>query len=492
MANTSIYADIAKRTRGDIYIGVVGPVRSGKSTFIKRFMETTVIPNIESEPERARATDELPQSAAGRMIMTTEPKFVPEQGVGVHLEEGASFRVRMIDCVGYIIPSAIGYIEEGAPRMVKTPWFEEAIPFNMAAELGTKKVITEHSTIGLVVTCDGSITDLPREEYEEAEERVIAELKAIDKPFIILLNSLDPLSETVRDLAGRLAEKYGVTVLPVSCASLGKEEIAAIIKNVLYEFPIREVTVSMPRWVSVLEREHPLRASLFETLRAAAAGKAKIRELPALAAASRENENLLGASISGIDLGTGCGHLELTLRPELFYEVLEEKSGVKVSDEGELLEAMMRFSEMERAYSKISKAWEQVEESGYGIVMPAMEELTFEEPQIIRQGGKYGVRLRAGAPAVHFLKTKIETEITPIVGSEEQSEELILYLMQQFEDNPGKIWESKLFGKSLNELVNEGLHNKLQRMPQEAREKLRATIERIINEGCNGLICIIL
>jgi len=492
MTNTNIYKDIAMRTGGDIYIGVVGPVRSGKSTLIKKFMDTVVIPNMEDEPERARAVDELPQSAAGRTIMTTEPKFVPEKSAKVKIDDTASFNVRMIDCVGYIIPSAIGYIEEGTARMVKTPWFEDAIPFNMAAEIGTKKVITEHSTIGLVVTSDGSITDIPRDEYEEAEERVISELIEINKPFIVLLNSLDPHSNYTQSVAQEMRNKYGVSVLPVSCADLTEDEIKNILGNLLYEFPIKEIGISMPKWITALEKTHKIRQSVFDSLKEASKNVSKIKDINFACENISQNENLVFAKCERIDLGQGRAQIVLGLKSELFYNIIGEKTGIPVKDEAALLSLLTRFSKMEKEYSKIKDAYNDVNENGYGIVMPGIEELTFHEPQIIHQNGKYGVRLKAGAPAIHLMKTHIETEITPIVGSEEQSEELIMYLMKEFDEDPIKIWQSNIFGKSLNELVNEGLHNKLLRMPDEARDKLRGTVERIINEGCNGLICIIL
>lgn len=491
-ASMSIYKDIAARTGGDIYIGVVGPVRSGKSTFIKRFMDTVVIPNIDGEHQRERAIDELPQSASGRTIMTTEPKFVPEQSVEVKIDDAASFHVRMIDCVGYIIPSAIGYIEEGMPRMVKTPWFDEAIPFNMAAELGTKKVITDHSTIGLVVTSDGSITDIPRDEYEEAEERVIRELKEINKPFIILLNSINPKTNYTQSVAREMEDKYQIPVVAASCADLSEEEIRGIIGKILYEFPVKEIGINMPKWIGALDRQHYLRTSVFGSIASAASKINKIRDISAAADMIKDNENLTNVSLSDIDLGSGNARLNLTFKNELFYKIIGEKTGIEVSDEADLLKSLLRFADIEKKYDKIKQAYDDVNEDGYGIVMPSVDELTFEEPEIIKQNGKYGVRLKAGAPAIHLMKTQIKTEITPIVGSEEQSEELIMYLMREFEENPSKIWDSNIFGKSLHELVNEGLHNKLMRMPEDAREKMRVTIERIINEGCNGLICIIL
>ena len=492
MEERNIYQDIVQRTGGDIYLGIVGPVRTGKSTFIKRFMDTLVIPNIENENQRERAMDELPQSSAGRTIMTTEPKFIPEDAVNVRLGGGASFRVRMIDCVGYIVPSALGYIEDEAPRMVKTPWYDEAIPFNMAAEIGTRKVITDHSTIGLVVTTDGSISDIARSEYEEAEKRIIDELQAIKKPFIVLLNSTEPDKPETRKLASELSKRYGVHVEPVSCAQMDESEIKRILARILFEFPIREIKVDMPHWVTSLDKEHWLRSGVFGAVREAAQGAERIRQLSEIADKVSECSYVNISETSEVDLGSGRARIRVELKPELFYKVLGERTGMEIADEGALLETMTQLSEMKTKYEKLRAAYEDVNDTGYGIVMPSIDELTLEEPEIIRQGGRYGIRLRANAPSVQMMKTTIKTEITPIVGSEQQSEELVEYLLREFEEDPSKIWESNIFGKSLHELVNEGLHNKLYRMPLDARTKVRETIERIINDGCNGLICIIL
>lgn len=492
MEERNIYRDISERTNGDIYIGVVGPVRTGKSTFIKRFMDTIVVPNMDESYRRERAVDEMPQSSAGRTIMTTEPKFIPEQAVTVHIDGNATFSVRMIDCVGYIVPSAIGYIENDAPRMVVTPWFSEPIPFNMAAEVGTKKVITEHSTIGLVVTTDGSISDIPRAEYEEAEERVVHELKVISKPFIVLLNCVDPAAEESASLANRLQNKYGVPVVPVNCLQMDEAQIRAILAKVLFEFPVREIRVEMPRWLSTLEKEHWLRSSVYAAIQDSASKISRIREVEDAAENMKQCEYITDAKAVSFELGTGCARLSLTLKSGLFYRVLGEKTGLEISGEGDLLDRMMELADTKKKYDRVREACEDVESTGYGIVMPETDELTLEEPEIIRQGGKYGIRLKAAAPSIHMMKTRITTEITPIVGSEQQSQELVEYILKEFESNPSQIWESNIFGKSLHELVNEGLHNKLYRMPPDARDKIRETIERIINDGCNGLICIIL
>ena len=492
MEQTSIYRDIAKRTGGDLYIGVVGPVRTGKSTFIKKFMETLVIPHISGETARERATDELPQSAAGKTIMTTEPKFIPEDAVRVELEENASAMVRLIDCVGYIVPSSLGYFENEAPRMVRTPWFEDEVPFNMAAEVGTRKVITDHSTLGLVITTDGTFTDIPREEYEEAEERVIRELSELQKPFLILLNTRSPRSPEAAKLCAEMEEKYGRPVAAVNCLELNEEDIRALLSRLLLEFPVREIEVELPRWIISLEKGHWLKSAVFDAIREAASGLRILREVSGIGKILSGCEQIESATVREIALGTGCARICITLKPSLFYQILGEATGLTISDEADLMPCMKELAACQREYNRLKGALDEVAATGYGIVMPSMEELHLEEPQIVRQGGKYGVRLRASAPSIHMMRADIQTEVSPIVGSEKQSEELVKFLLDEFEENPKKIWESNIFGKSLHELVNEGLHNKLYRMPTDARLKLQETIERIINEGCSGLVCIIL
>lgn len=492
MEERSIYQDITERTNGDIYIGVVGPVRTGKSTFIKRFMDSIVIPNISNEDLRRRANDELPQSSAGKTIMTTEPKFIPEEAVEISLGNNANLKVRMIDCVGYIVPSAIGYIEDEAPRMVKTPWFNEEIPFDKAAEIGTKKVITDHSTIGLVITTDGSISDIPREEYQQSEQRVINELKEINKPFIVLLNSIDPNSIETQQLAAQMSQSYQVPVVPLSCMELDENEIKRILAQILFEFPINEIRVNVPKWVVNLEKSHWLKTSILDNIRNSSLKIEKIREVQEVIHELSNCEHILSSQITNLDLGKGQATLSIAIDPSLFYKVLSEKTGLEINDEGALLDCIFSLSEKQKEFDKIAKAYQQVQETGYGIVMPTMDELSLKEPQIIKQSGKYGIRLKASAPSIHMMKINTNTEVTPIVGSEQQSEELVSYLLKEFEEDPAKIWESNIFGKSVHELVNEGLHNKLYRMPQDARNKVGETIEKIINDGCNGLICIIL
>lgn len=491
METANVYKDIAARTGGDIYIGVVGPVRTGKSTFVKKFMEEMILPQLSSQAVRTRARDELPQSAAGRTIMTTEPKFIPETAVTVELEGGGSFKARLIDCVGYMVDGAMGHEENDKPRMVKSPWYEEEIPFDLAAETGTQKVIRDHSTIGLVITTDGSISDIPREKYQAAEERVVAELEDINKPFVILLNCVDPKSAASRELAAQMEAQYGHTVLPISCVDLDGAAIDRILQSVLYEFDVKEIAFAMPKWITMLEPDHWLQTAVYSAAQDFAASIGQMKDV-----VQRDQpiqcEYLKESKIRSMQLATGQVTLELSLQPDIFYQVLGETTGLEICDEASLMPCIISLAKAKREYEKIRSAIEQVEATGYGIVMPTINELHLEEPEIVRQGGRYGVRLKASAPSIHLLKATINTEISPIVGSERQSEELVMSLLQDFEQDPIRIWESNIFGKSLHELVNEGLQNKLLHMPQEARARLQETLERVINEGCSGLICIIL
>ncbi len=489
----NIYKDIAKRCGGNIYLGVVGPVRTGKSTFIKRFMEQFVLPGIENEAVRNRAVDELPQSAAGRTIMTTEPKFIPEQAVQVNLGDGVTIATRLVDCVGYMVPGAMGITEDGGPRLVKSPWFDEEVPFDVAAETGTRKVIAEHATIGVVVTTDGTISDLGREQYASAEERIISELQELGKPFVVLLNCTEPGSPRAIGIAAELSAKYGSQVVPVNCTALTAEDIAQILKVALYAFPIKELRFEMPRWVTMLEGGHWLQSAVYSAVSSYAAGLSRINQLAMPGEAiSLVCDYVKEGRINAIDFGTGAVAVTLVLAQDLFYQVLGENTGLSVYDEASLLPCIINLTKVKKQYEKIRDALEQVEATGYGIVMPAIDELILEEPEIMRQGGKYGVRLKASAPSIHMLRVNIATEVSPIVGSETQSQELVMSMLEEFEEDPLKIWESNIFGKSLNEMVNDGMRGKLMHMPQDAREKLQETLERVINEGCQGLICIIL
>ena len=491
MAELNIYDDISQRTNGDVYIGVVGPVRTGKSTFIKRFMDLLVLPNIENAYKRERARDELPQSASGRTIMTTEPKFIPEEAVEISVDKGSAFRAKMIDCVGYVIPGSLGHTEEDKPRMVSTPWDDADIPFIQAAEVGTRKVITDHSTIGLMVTTDGSISDISRSEYVEAEERVAKELSEINKPFVILLNSTNPTTPEVKVMAEDLQKKYGTPVLPVNCAEMELSDINSIMQTVLFEFPVSEISFYLPKWVDSLPFDHWLKKEVYSALTESVSDAEKISDVYS-AIESIDSENMQRVEICRAELGIGKIGAKAIMPEGLFYKILSEQSGCDIKDEYGLVSMISELTAIKKRYDKISVALSEVERTGYGIVSPSTEELTLHEPKIVKQGSRFGVRLRASAPSIHMIKADIETEVSPIVGTEKQSEELVHYLLEEFETDPVKIWDSNIFGKSLYELVNEGLHNKLSRMPNEARCKLQETLQKIINEGSGGLICIIL
>ena len=492
MENLNLYQDIKARTDGDVYIGVVGPVRTGKSTFIKRFMDLLVIPNISNDYKRERTQDELPQSAAGRTIMTTEPKFIPNEAVEITVGGNIKLKTRLVDCVGYLVNNAIGYLEDDVPRMVKTPWSDEEIPFELAAEIGTKKVIQEHSTIGLVVTTDGSITDIPRQDYIEAEERVVNELKELNKPFVIILNSNSPYSDSTIDLAIKLEEKYNAPVIPTDCSNLNIEDINNIFGRILYEFPIEQINITYPKWVDSLSDDHWLKNSLFNDIKSGFNDINVLKEIDKSLDSMQSTEVISKTTIDNINLGTGEVNITIHLNDDLFYKVISEVSNIEINNEGDLFSIMAELSMVKKEYDKIAPALTEVKQKGYGIVTPTMEELILEEPEMVKQGSKFGVKLKAKAPSIHMIRADIETEVSPIVGSEKQSEELVNYLLSEFENDPIKIWESNIFGKNLHELVNEGLQNKLYKMPEDARIKLQETLERIINEGSGGLICIIL
>ncbi len=487
-----IYEDIATRTNGEIYIGVVGPVRTGKSTFIKRFMEGLVIPNIQNPYERERAIDETPQSGSGRTIMTTEPKFVPNEAVTIEMEDNATMNVRLVDCVGYMVKSALGYMEGEVPRMVHTPWFEDPIPFEEAAETGTRKVIREHSSIAIAMTSDGSFTNVPREEYEEAEEKVIAELDESQKPYIIILNSAFPDQTEVRQMGEKLSDKYNKPVIPMDCLNMTTRDIHQAMKTILYEFPVREVAVDIPRWITRLEPQHWLRNDIICALREAMVDKASIRHINNNICMLNEYDFVKSCRISEMQLGSGRVNLEVNMSDGLFYQILNTETGLNIEGEHELFSVLKELSGIKNEYKKIEYALHEVKTKGYGVVTPQLDELTLESPEIIRQGNRFGVRLRASAPSIHMIRADIETEIAPLVGSEKQSEELVNYLLKEFEGQPDKLWDSNIFGKSLYELITEGLQNKLYRMPEDAQMKLQETLQRIINEGSGGLICIIL
>lgn len=493
MEEFNIYRDIAERTQGDIYIGVVGPVRTGKSTFIRRFMELIVIPNITNSYKKERAKDTLPQSGSGRTITTVEPKFIPnEEAVEIELDDKAKMRVRMVDCVGYMINGATGHIENDQPRMVKTPWFEEEIPFIQAAELGTKKVITEHSTIGLVIATDGSITDLPRESYIEAEEKVIKELQAINKPFIVLLNSVHPYNPDTINLRKSMEEKYNVPVQIVDALNLKLEDVNSILEKVLYQFPIKEIGIRLPEWIECLELDHWLKKNFIVAIKNSMKDLNRLRDIKPTANEYRQYEFVGDIGIDEIKLGEGTACITMKVRDGLFFKVLGEIAGCEIENEYGLLSMMKGLTVAKNEYDKIAEALKDVKEIGYGMVLPQFSELKLEEPEVIRQGNRYGFKLRANAPSYHLIRAFIETEVAPIVGTDKQGEELVKSLMEEYEVDPKKLWEANMFGKSLEDMVKEGMQNKLFKMPEDVQEKLQKTLQKIINEGSGGLICIIL
>lgn len=492
MENFNIYKDIAERTDGDIYVGVVGPVRTGKSTFIKRFMDIMVIPNIDNPHKKERAKDELPQSSSGKTIHTTEPKFVPNEAVDISLEDSIKLKVRLVDCVGYIVKSALGYVEGDKPKMVSTPWFDHEIPFEKAAEIGTKKVIDEHSTIGLVVTTDGSITDIPREEYVEAEERVVKELKEIKKPFIIILNSAHASDPNTLQLKDELEKKYDVSVQVLDVQNMMGEDIIKVFSKVLKEFPIKEINIDMPEWIEKLSAKHWLKDNFLNIVKEICIKVNKIRDISKVIESYSDMDYLERADMTEMDMGSGVGRIVFTPKSGMFYKVLSEECECDIDGENKLLSIMKEMHEAKVQYDRISDALRDVREKGYGLVAPQLAEMKLEEPKIVKNGTRYEVKLKASAPSFHFIRADIETEVSPILGSERESEELVRSLLEQFENDPSEIWESNMFGKSLEVLVKEGLQKKLYKMPDDVQAKIQKTLEKIINEGNGGLICIIL
>ncbi|MBO8129118.1 MAG: stage IV sporulation protein A [Peptococcaceae bacterium] len=492
MEQFDIFRDIAERTGGDIYIGVVGGVRTGKSTFIKRFMELFVIPNIENVYDKERARDELPQSGSGRTIMTTEPKFVPNEAVEVSIGESIKMKIRLVDNVGYRVEGALGYEEEDGPRMVMTPWSDEPMPFEEAAEMGTRKVIADHSTIGIVMTTDGTITDIDRENYVNAEERVIEELKQLNKPFIVILNSTRPHALETQKLAAELQEKYDVPVLPLDVSELSQGDVVTLIEEILYEFPVTEVKIAIPRWVEELDRTHWLREKFEQCVRDAVRNIQRVRDIRSTTDQLADYDFIEEVDLQELDMGVGTASVNLKAQPELFYQIVSEETGFKVGGDHDVFRLMKQLAVAKREYDKLATALEEVRESGYGMVTPRLDEMNLFEPELIRQGNRFGVKLKASAPSLHIIKADITTEITPIIGTEKQCEELVRFILNEFEENPKKIWESQIFGKSLHDLVREGIQNKLHRMPENAQVKLQETLQRIVNDGSGGLICIII
>lgn len=492
MENFDIYKDIAERTQGDIYVGVVGPVRTGKSTFIKRFMDLMVIPNIENEYKKQRAKDELPQSASGKTIHTTEPKFIPNEAVEITLNKETKFKVRMVDCVGYVVKGALGYTEEGEVKMVSTPWYDHEIPFEEAAEIGTRKVIKEHSTIGVLVTTDGSVTDLNRDDYLEPEERVVNELKAINKPFVIILNTSKPNDEETLELKKSMEQKYDVPVKIMDVMNMKEEDITDVFQKVLIEFPVKEININMPEWIENLDPKHWLKANFINVIKDMCKNVYKVRDIKK-SLGNFENAEFLGKSgVSEMNMGEGTAIVNLKPKQELFYNILSELCGREIKGESELLKTMSELNKAKIEYDKVADALRDVRETGYGLVPPQLSEMKLEVPEEVRHGGRFGVKLKASAPSLHFIKADIQTELSPIMGTEKQSEELVKSLLEQFDSDPSKIWQSNMFGKSLEVLVKEGLQSKLYKMPEDVQVKIQKTLQKIINEGNGGLICIIL
>ncbi len=488
----SIYEDIARRTDGDIYLGVVGPVRTGKSTFIKRFMESQVIPNIENVYRKERARDELPQSGSGRTIMTAEPKFVPEEAVDISLGGEATASVRLIDCVGYMVPGVEGLYENGAERMVTTPWYDHEIPMTQAAEEGTRKVIAEHSTIGLVITTDGSFGDIPRENYLSAEERVIRELRDIGKPFAVLINSADPGGEAAASLAKSLSEQHHVPCLAVNCQELSESDIHAVMKSVLFQFPINELSLWLPTWAEALPEDSELRKTLYSMLLSAGETMGALQDAYSCMDHLSQSELISSAHITTAQAGTGTASAVIELEQSLYYRTISEQSGFEIRDDADLMELLRSLKNVKTEYDHVHEALEQARETGYGIIMPGPSELELQEPQIVSKGGRYSVRLKASAPAIHLFRTQVETEVSPAVGGEKASEQIVSFLLQGFDGDINRIWESNIFGKSLYDIAEEGLTTKLQRMPPNIRNRLRGTIQKLVNDGGYSLICIVL
>ena len=493
MEEFDVYKDISERTDGDIYIGVVGPVRAGKSTFITNFMNRLVVPKIKSKHVRERMTDELPQSANGKAIMTTQPKFVPGEAVSVNIADNIDIRIRLVDCVGYLIDGATGHLENDKPRMVKTPWSDEAIPFEQAAEIGTQKVITEHSTIGVVMTSDGSIdTELARAAYVSAEERVVNELKSIGKPFIVVLNSKVPQSTETVKLAASLSDKYETAVIPLDVLNMTENDIKDLFAKVLMEFSLRDVEFKIDKWLQALPMDNEIISSLLAKMADKTAAMKKMSDYKAVDEAFVEGSDFASVTVSAVELGKGKVTYELAAKPELFYKALSASCGMEITDDFALMSNMKELVHAKKEYDKISVALESVKKTGYGVVAPSLDEMTLEEPQIVKQGSHYGVKLKASAPSLHIMEVDIAAEVSPVMGAEEQSEDMVKNMLASFETNPKGIWETDMFGKSMHVLVNEGLNNKLNSLPGDTQKKMRKTLSRIINEGKGGVICILL
>ncbi len=492
MTENNIYKDISARTGGAFLLGVVGPVRTGKSTFIKRFMETMVIPRIENTYMRERAKDELPQSGSGKTIMTAEPKFVPENAVSIRLDNSNEISVRLVDCVGYMVEGAVGQFEDGSERMVTTPWFDHEVSITDAAEKGTRKVIAEHSTIGIVITSDGSICEIPRENYREAEERVIRELQEIGKPFVVLLNSCEPDSEKTLRLAAELEASYGVVCLPVSCQNMDEKDINKILQSILQEFPLRSVGVFLPEWLEALDNETSIKSEILGLIKEQGENLHKIKDVQTLLESLRNPELVSEAECTESDLGSGAVNIRIRLPRSLYYQTISEQTGWTIRNDGDLIATLADMSVIKADYDRLRDALADVRSKGYGVVMPDSSQMQLEEPQIVRQSGKYSVKLKASAPAIHMLMTNVETEVTPAIGGETASEDIINFLLEGFDGDVNRIWQSNIFGKPLNDIAEEGLATKIQSLPEDAKGKLQEALQRVLNEGSGGLLCILL
>ena len=489
---TSIYQDIAQRTGGDIYLGVVGPVRTGKSTFIKRFLEQLVIPRIDDPYRQARARDELPQSGSGRMIMTSEPKFIPEEAVTISPDDGVQVNVRLIDSVGYLIPGVSGQEEDGTPRMVTTPWLDHEIPMAQAAQLGTRKVMADHCTAGVLVTTDGSVTGFDRADYVQAEQQAIEDMRATGKPFVVVVNSADPAGEQAQRICQELTRQYQVNCLSLDCQAMETRQINTLLQTLLYAFPVQELQFYLPGWLEALEPEHSLKAALYEAMRRAAAQINQISQAEPSLAELGDLEPVRACRIRQIDLGQGIVSCELQFPRELFYQVLGEHSGFQVHSDADLLALLAELARIKTAYDQVAAALEQVQATGYGVVMPVRAQMQLTPPQVVKKGGSYAVKINATAPSIQMLRADIQAEITPMVGDEKQAQDLMQYLLADCDGQPEQLWQSNIFGRSVYDLVNENFSAKLHRMPDQARQKFKTALTRMVNEGSGGMICILL
>lgn len=492
MEKFDIYGDIALRCGGDIYVGVVGPVRSGKSTFITKFMNELVIPKMTDANKRQRTIDELPQSAGGKTIMTTQPKFLPDEAAKLKFDQGVEANIRIIDCVGYLVDGAMGHMENDKPRLVNTPWSEGSMPFEKAAEFGTQKVISEHSTIGILVTSDGSITDIPRSSYIKAEERVVSELKALGKPFVVALNSRNPKSEETEKMRSALEEKYGVPVIAINAAEMSEQEITALLERILYEFPLRRIKIDIPAWMQALGSDNEVLAKILATVAEKTKNVSRMRDYTELSSMCEGMKDVDSCKVESVSLGDGTVRMDIKTEGTLYYKVLSKECGVEIDGDFALIHYIKELKEAKSQYDKIKDALKEVEEKGYGIVTPTLDDMSLSQPELVKQGGRYGIKLKAEAPSLHIMKVDIGTEVSPIVGSEEQSKELVEYLSSEMDGNPEGVWQVNMFGKSLSDMVQDGIHSKITAMPEDAQNKMRKTVGRIINEGKGGVICILL